>query len=1219
MKANFCFLLPFLFIFALDTSAQNLSHGDAVYRARNEHAGNLLRITFSNNGRMGSVKGDQSLSYAGEWPIGSGHVQMGNTSGYVMSEMRIISNISTATGETTYTYVTPAVFCQGWDPDLFSHNALGTFLGFEPLPGYLNTTQKEKDPYHSVAMNHQPFTWPPSWPDKLDDPKDPGWGSHWNGYFGKDQMNADQESYYVMDDYQYKKVLQGLTLPLPISSEPQRGGLGLSMSIRGLQWSNPDAEDVLFWLYDVSNFGELNLDRTLLGINVGASSGGVVSGSGSDFADDDSKFYREKALAVNFDHDNIGVGGYTPVPWVGFAFLESPGNPYDGIDNDGDGNDPTKPGGGTGHIITTDDFIKTYPIGGTIALINYDSPNYGRTVTTMPPEGVSFTVKGIKYVKKPNTPLFEIERNGVDDNLNGLIDEADGALTQDSTQFYLYIRSPLNNQDYLAKDYLTNAGMSNLMIDERRDDGIDNDADWDSQIDDVGIDGKPGTADKGEGDAQPTSGIGTNLPGEPNIDKTDVDESDQIGLTSFKFYIYSSLLYSNDDQMWQYSRPGYFDNSTTTVGDYDYVFSSGFFPMLKGGRQFFSIALVYGLDETDILRNKDIVQTIYNSNYNFAVAPLKPKVTAVVGDKQVTLYWDDTSEKSFDRYLKQYDFEGYKVYRSTYYTFEDAGAISDGLGYDRYKKPLAIYDKVDSVFGFFPKDFGTGVKFNLGNETGLVHKYVDATVANGMKYYYAVTGFDKGDLDKNIGPTESSIYVNVDQSGNVQYGENVVAVTPQAPSAGYKAAGFEIVPTLEGDGRTKGIVGVSIVDPTLIKDGTEYEIRFLDQTIDRRDNDLNGLVDTLDKNEFMPTVTTGFILWNVTENVLVDTTWLFEYAKQDTVVYQIQNLYNDNDGDPNTFTKVTNGMQIYVSQTDPGVYDDAAQAIYKGILLGGGLDRQTAYDFKFGIFNDLAGFLPGKGYPRQYKIVFSNSIVDTSDRVGLPRVTTSGAPLPPIPLPAVPVNFKVYDAQTGKRAKFGFNDITDASTSVVAQRGFFSAKDRIIFYEKLPKDSTLITYSFLNNDKEDSTFFARNGRFMGNGDTLFLYTDGPFTGNVRYHFKVRGQKIDNSVAALSMSSIHVVPNPYVVSAVWEPRNPYSTGRGPRAIQFVNLPQECTIRIFSVDGTLVRQLEHSSALNSGAETWDLMSKDNMSISYGVYVYHVDAPGVGQHIGKIFLIK
>jgi hypothetical protein len=69
------------------------------------------------------------------------------------------------------------------------------------------------------------------------------------------------------------------------------------------------------------------------------------------------------------------------------------------------------------------------------------------------------------------------------------------------------------------------------MIDEARNDGIDNDGDWDPLTDDVGLDGVGDTGDEGEDDGKPTSGAPFGLPGEPNIDVTDVSETDQIGIT----------------------------------------------------------------------------------------------------------------------------------------------------------------------------------------------------------------------------------------------------------------------------------------------------------------------------------------------------------------------------------------------------------------------------------------------------------------------------------------------------------------------------------------------------------------------------------------------------------------------------------------------------------------------------------------------------------------
>jgi len=37
------------------------------------------------------------------------------------------------------------------------------------------------------------------------------------------------------------------------------------------------------------------------------------------------------------------------------------------------------------------------------------------------------------------------------------------------------------------------------------------------------------------------------------------------------------------------------------------------------------------------------------------------------------------------------------------------------------------------------------------------------------------------------------------------------------------------------------------------------------------------------------------------------------------------------------------------------------------------------------------------------------------------------------------------------------------------------------------------------------------------------------------------------------------------------------------------------------------------------SWDLLSYEGQRTAYGVYLYHVDAPGVGEKIGRLALIK
>ena len=43
------------------------------------------------------------------------------------------------------------------------------------------------------------------------------------------------------------------------------------------------------------------------------------------------------------------------------------------------------------------------------------------------------------------------------------------------------------------------------------------------------------------------------------------------------------------------------------------------------------------------------------------------------------------------------------------------------------------------------------------------------------------------------------------------------------------------------------------------------------------------------------------------------------------------------------------------------------------------------------------------------------------------------------------------------------------------------------------------------------------------------------------------------------------------------------------------------------------------LDNGAASWDLTTKDGLNVAYGVYIYHVDAPGIGTHIDKFAIIK
>lgn len=86
-----------------------------------------------------------------------------------------------------------------------------------------------------------------------------------------------------------------------------------------------------------------------------------------------------------------------------------------------------------------------------------------------------------------------------------------------------------------------------------------------------------------------------------------------------------------------------------------------------------------------------------------------------------------------------------------------------------------------------------------------------------------------------------------------------------------------------------------------------------------------------------------------------------------------------------------------------------------------------------------------------------------------------------------------------------------------------------------------------------------------------------------------------------ISKIKVVPNPYVVSSLWEPEFGELRREPLRQIQFINLPSECTIYIFTVDADLIKTIYHNTG--TGTEVWDLRTEGGRELAAGMYIYVV----------------
>lgn len=122
-----------------------------------------------------------------------------------------------------------------------------------------------------------------------------------------------------------------------------------------------------------------------------------------------------------------------------------------------------------------------------------------------------------------------------------------------------------------------------------------------------------------------------------------------------------------------------------------------------------------------------------------------------------------------------------------------------------------------------------------------------------------------------------------------------------------------------------------------------------------------------------------------------------------------------------------------------------------------------------------------------------------------------------------------------------------------------------------------------------------------------------------FSFTVTGQRVDAGTAVADYASKpYVVPNPYVGAASFEPERYAVTGRGERRLEFRGIPVGATIRIYTVAGYLVQTLYHDGSTNSMIP-WNLRTKDNLDVAPGLYLFHVEAAGFDEFIGKFAIVR
>ena len=105
-----------------------------------------------------------------------------------------------------------------------------------------------------------------------------------------------------------------------------------------------------------------------------------------------------------------------------------------------------------------------------------------------------------------------------------------------------------------------------------------------------------------------------------------------------------------------------------------------------------------------------------------------------------------------------------------------------------------------------------------------------------------------------------------------------------------------------------------------------------------------------------------------------------------------------------------------------------------------------------------------------------------------------------------------------------------------------------------------------------------------------------------------------------MKNIKVVPNPYVATNVMEPAVSNQFLNQRRRLLFTNIPAQATIKIFTVSGVLVDEIKVNNEPDQGIIHWDMLTRENLEIAAGMYIYHIESSVTGDSkLGKFAVIK
>lgn len=657
-------------------------------------------------------------------------------------------------------------------------------------------------------------------------------------------------------------------------------------------------------------------------------------------------------------------------------------------------------------------------------------------------------------------------------------------------------------------------------------------------------------------------------------------------------------------------------------GDRRFLMSSGPFTMVPGDTQEIVAGnlIAVGADflgSVTALKQADLVaQTAYNLNFKLAAPPKTPTVKAAALDKMLVLNWGENftladeieATHTFDPLADAagdsepyYDFEGYVVYQYSNISGSNEKMVAT---YDIKNNVMVIYDDVfDPDLGaFVNKPVKNGSDNEIQRSLLIKKDYLtNSPLINNKDYYFAVTAYTYN-LESVPKTLESS--------------KNIFVVRPQLEPAGSKfnsAYGDTVKGITHPTGVSDGSALAIVVDPSKLT-GHTYDVTFTD--------------------------TEGDITWNLVDKTL------------NTVLISGQHNQTGDGAYP-----IAHGMMIKVLGPPPGMKDWDIPSGTRRWTWAGGADGFGLEGFEHAMGMAYHQWFSSSSVtPVDFRNVLiklaatdvNGNIVpsDTNASFGY-RFLRGAAAAPAKPEfapfilnPTSGYAFQIYEKNTPfaaynvetdppTRLMVGFleNNVAGGLVDGKYWPPFYNDADNYagsgprewFFIFNVPYSETMdpaLAKDILNVTLPImwwGTPARRAAVAWAAGDEFIILSNHVNSPTDVFSFSTAGieAKYGNLVLAKQdINRIMAVPNPYFGT------NEYERNQFGRVIRFTNLPTQCKFRIFNLQGSLVRTLDKDNP--STTFDWDLLNQNELPVASGMYIVHLDMPGIGTKILKVAVI-